>query len=118
MLMLLACTYLVCWEYDRLKPLIFSKRKNKAQLPKLAFLWLPCLFALGGALLTSLFAYAEIANIHRRFVPVLLIVSACGFVFGLICSLHHKFMRVGCLEKPCLQFDKFFIPLAKSEKKL
>lgn len=118
LLMLVACAYLVCWEYDRLKPLIFSKRENKTQLPKLAFLWLPSLFALAGAGLVSFFAFAEVANIQKRFVPVLLAVTFCGFVFGLLCSLHHKFMEVGRLEKPPIHFDKFFLPLAKSEKKL
>lgn len=118
MLMLVACTYLVCWEYDRLKPLFFSKRKGKTKLPKLAFLGLPCLFALGGAGLVSFFAYAHVGNIHQRFVPVLLIVSFCGFVFGLLCSLHHKFMKVGCIEKPGFKFERFFLPLTKSEKKL
>jgi hypothetical protein len=100
MLMLAACTYLACWEYDRLKPLFFSRRENKTRLPKLEPVWLPCLFAAAGAALVSFFAYARVANIHQRFVPVLMIVSLCGFAFGLICSLHHKFMRVGGLEKP------------------
>ncbi|MDQ3749503.1 MAG: hypothetical protein M3367_10925 [Acidobacteriota bacterium] len=30
-LMLLAATYLICWEYDRLKPILFAKRAAKAQ---------------------------------------------------------------------------------------
>ena len=99
MLMLAACAYLVAWEYDRLKPLFFSSRTDKTELPKLEFLWLPCLFALAGAMLVCFFAYAHVANIQRRFVPVLLFISLCGFIFGLICSLHHKFMKAGSLEK-------------------
>ena len=96
-LMLLACTYLVCWEYDRLKPLIFSKRENRAKIPKLAFLWLPLFFAFGGSLLTFFFAYAGVANIHKRIIPVLVFTATSGFAFGLICSLHHKFMESGRL---------------------
>ena len=99
MLMLLACTYLLAWEYDRLTPLFFSGRETKTRLPKLEFFWLPTLFALGGAALATLFAVFGVANIHRAYLPVLLALSAGGFVFGLICTAHHRFMRVGRLEE-------------------
>lgn len=98
-LMFLAATYLVCWDYDRWKSLFFAKREGRTQLPKLELLWLPCLFALGGAGAASFFAYFGVANIHQRFLPVLLFLTVAGFIFGLICSLHHKFMKVGSLEK-------------------
>jgi hypothetical protein len=98
--MSLAALYLVCWDYDRWKPIVFSKRERRAELPRLEFLWLPCLFALAGAGLTTFFAWAHVANIQNKFAPVLLAVSASGFVFGLICSLHHKFMPIGSLKKP------------------
>jgi hypothetical protein len=101
-LMLLASTYLVCWEYDRLKPFIFFGREGKSQFMKLEFLWLPGLFALGGAAVASFLAYSEVSNIQRRFVTVLLLMTAGGFVFGLVCAAHHKFMKVGALEKPLL----------------
>lgn len=101
-LMALAALYLVCWEYDRWKPLLFSKRAAKTEFRKVEFLWLPSLFAGGGAVLSCLFAYAHVANIQKRFVPVLIVVSLSGFVFGLLCSLHHKFMWVGRLEKSAI----------------
>ena len=96
-LMLLACTYLLAWEYDRLKPLVFSTRGSRAESPKLAFRWLPSLFAFGGASLACFFAYAGVANIHRKFIPVLLVAIVGGFVFGAICSAHYKFMGTGLL---------------------
>jgi hypothetical protein len=89
----------MCWEYDRLKPLIFSKRASKIRSPKLELLWLPCLSALVGAAAVCFFGYARVANIHQRFVPALMLASAVGFAFGLICALHHKFMKVGSLER-------------------
>ena len=118
MLMFLGCVYLLCWDYDRLKPLFFSKRDGRTQPPRLAFLWLPCLSALAaGAIATSL-AYAKVGDIHQKFGLVLPIAAICGFLFGLICSLHHKFMKVGCLNHSRFRFERFFLPLAKSEKKL
>jgi hypothetical protein len=117
-LMFLACFYLVCWDYDRLKPLFFSKRAGKTQQPKLAFLWLPCLFALVGAAIATFFAYVKVAGIHQEFGLFLPFMTIGGFVFGLICSLHHKFMKIGCLDYPRFRFERFFLPLTKSEKKL
>ncbi len=99
MLMLIACTYLLAWEYDRLKPLFFSGRETKTRLPKLELLWLPVLFTAGGAATAMLFAAFGIGNLHRSFVPALVILSASGFVFGLICTTHHRFMHVGRLEE-------------------
>ena len=98
-LMLLACTYLLAWEYDRLKPLFFSKRATKTTLPRLKFFWLSALFAFGGASLAAFFAAFGVANIHRAFLPVLLVMTAGGFVFGLACAAHHKFMKIGRLKK-------------------
>jgi hypothetical protein len=98
-LMLLACTYLLTWEYDRLKSLFFSKRQTKTMLPRLEFFWLPVSFAFGGAAMAAFFATFGVANIHRAFLPVLLVMTAGGFIFGLICTAHHRFMKTGQLEK-------------------
>lgn len=98
-LMLLAATYLVAWDYDRLKTILFAKRAEKAHFFKLEFLWLPALFAVGGFALTSFFAFFHVGNLHQRFLPVALIISVAGFVFGLICAAHHRFMKTGELQK-------------------
>ena len=97
-LMFLAALYLVCWEYDRLKPLLFARRSEKVFYPKLEFLWLPALGALGGACLAAVAAYIHLANLHKNMLSLFLGLSAGGFVFGLLCSIHHKFMRVGNLN--------------------
>lgn len=97
-LMLLAGTYLVAWDYDRLKPIFFAKHQTKTNLLRLEFFWLPAFFAFGGAALATLFAWGGVANIQRAYFTVLLLMSAGGFVFGLICVAHHKFMRTGQAE--------------------
>ena len=38
------------------------------------------------------------SNIHKSFTSVLIILSFSGFLFGLLCIVHHKFMKVGKLE--------------------
>jgi hypothetical protein len=98
-LMLVAATYLVAWDYDRLKTILFSKREGQTHFFKLEFLWLPALFALGGFALTSVFAFFHVGNLHQRFLPVALAVSVAGLVFGLICAVHHRFMKTGELQK-------------------
>src|SRR5205085_8013477 len=53
-LMSLAAAYLVAWDYDRLKPVLFYKRKTKANVFKLEFVYLLILFAIGGALIAGI----------------------------------------------------------------
>lgn len=98
-LMLVAAIYLVAWDYDRLKAILFAKRQEKSHFFKLEFLWLPALCAVGGLALISFFAFFHVGNLHQRFLPVALLVSVAGFVFGLICAAHHRFMKTGELQK-------------------
>jgi hypothetical protein len=97
-MMLLAATYLICWDYDRLKAIFFSKRTEKPHIFKLEILWLPTLFATGGFALSAIFAAFGVANLHRKFLLVAVLLSVAGFVFGLACSLHHRFMSAGALK--------------------
>ena len=54
--MTLAATYLVFWDYDRLKPILFDKRAGKTTFLKYELVWLPSLFAFGG-IFAALFAW-------------------------------------------------------------
>jgi glucan phosphoethanolaminetransferase (alkaline phosphatase superfamily) len=96
-LMSMAATYLVCWEYDRLKPILFYKRAEKAKFFNLEFVWLPILFALAGAAIACLWAFIRLGNFHN-YLFVGLVLSSSGFAFGLIVAAHHKFMRVGAFK--------------------
>lgn len=97
-LMFLAALYLVCWDYDRLKPVLFFNRAEKISPTKFEFLLLPILGALGGIFLSILITFINLGNSHIPIFSLFLGLSAAGFTFGLLCSLHHKFMRIGKLD--------------------
>jgi hypothetical protein len=96
--MTLAATWLVAWDYDRLKPILFGKRLKKSDFMKYEFLWLPVLFAIGGIVLSIFAWFMRIGNAENYFnVSVFLAVGA--LVFGFFVALHHRFMKSGELEK-------------------
>jgi hypothetical protein len=98
-LMALAATYLVAWDYDRLKPILFGKRGSQSSFLRLEFVWLPLSFGAGGAFAASFFAYFGVANIHQRYFSILVFLSIGGLIFGLIVAMHHRFMKIGKLKK-------------------
>ena len=97
-LMSVAALYLVCWEYDRLKPILFYKRAEKANFFKFEYAWLPAFFALGGAAMAGLWAFIRLGN-FRNYLFVAFVLTISGFVFGLVVAVHHRFMNVGRLKK-------------------
>jgi hypothetical protein len=96
--MLLAAVYLICWDYDRWKSLLFAKRRFRPRLSHREFLILPLLFSFAATIGAAFLANFAVANLNRNFVYKASIIAVGGFVFGLVCSLHHKFMRSGELE--------------------
>lgn len=98
-LMLLASMYLVAWDYDRLKPIFFSQRKENSDRFKYQFLIIPMFFALGGVMFSVMISLLKIGNLRTGAVYLAAILGAVGAVFGLIVALHLRFMRVGELEK-------------------
>lgn len=98
-LMLLAVLYLVAWEYDRLKPVLFADRVARATAPSRLLVLLPLMCAAGGAATASLFIALAVANLNRRPIPVLIGLTAAGLVFGFVCAVHHRFMRVGPVQE-------------------
>ena len=97
-LMSLSATYLVCWDYDRLKPIIFAKRNSIPQFLKKEFLRVPLVFAVFGAISVCFFGYFGVGNIQKNFLMALIVTSGAGFLFGLIVAFHHRFMKIGNLE--------------------
>lgn len=95
--MTLAAAYLVAWDYDRLKPILFSKRLERPKFLRFEFNWLPLLFAFGGMLMGGLMYLIGLGN-FRSYFNISLILSALGLIFGLTVTLHHRFMKVGELE--------------------
>lgn len=97
-LMVLAALYLVCWDYDRLKAIFFINRRDKAKIFRYEIIWLPVLFGFGGAIAGICFRLIGLGN-FRNYLTVSLGLAAAGFVFGIFVYLHHRFMRVGDLDK-------------------
>ena len=96
--MTLAATYLVAWDYDRLKPIIFGKRGGTNGFMKLEFVWLPLLFMFGGAAVGVIWWLIRLGNFSNYF-KVGVILSIGGLLFGIFVTVHHRFMKTGALEK-------------------
>lgn len=96
--MFLASLYLVCWDYDRLKAIFFINRREKVDIFKYEFVWLPALFACGGILAGITSKLIALGNFQNYF-NIILILAVVGFIFGIFVHIHHRFMRVGDLEK-------------------
>jgi len=97
-LMCLAATYLVAWEYDRLKPVLFYNRREKPQMLGAKVLVVPALFTVGGAVMGVLWWSIRLGNLSN-YLLVGIGLTAIGFVFGLVVVLHYRFMPVGHLAK-------------------
>jgi hypothetical protein len=96
--MSLAALWLVAWDYDRLKPILFYKREAKASVFKGELVFLPLLFAVGGALVAGIWALMRLGN-FRNYWMIALYLSIGGLIFGLIVAVHHRFMPAGDLRK-------------------
>lgn len=97
--MSLAALYLVAWDYDRWKAIMFGNRRERAGFLKYEFVWLPLLFALGGAAVAGIFFTMGIANLHQKPLLLFFTLPALGLAFGLLVALHHRFMKTGPLDK-------------------
>ncbi|MBS1792593.1 MAG: DoxX family protein [Acidobacteria bacterium] len=98
-LMTLAATYLVAWDYDRLKPILFNRRRTNAGFLKFEYLWLPFLFAIGGAA-ASVFAWSIRLGNASDYFRIGILMTFAGLIFGALVTLHHRFMKIGELENP------------------
>lgn len=96
-LMTLAAVYLVAWDYDRLKPVLFGQRGLKAGFMKYELVWLPLLFAAGGPFL-GVFAWLIRLGNAKDYFKVSAYLTLAGLIFGIAVTLHHRFMKVGGLE--------------------
>lgn len=95
--MTLAATYLVAWDYDRLKPILFGKRGRIGGFMKYEFVWLPAIFAVGGVFLAGAARLIRLGNFTNYFyIGAYLAIG--GLIFGGFVAMHHRFMKVGELE--------------------
>ena len=96
--MLLAVLWLTAWEYDRLKPVVFVDREKRAQPFCKQFVLIPLAFAIGGAVMAGLWWSIGLGN-FSDYPKIGMLLAVVGFVFGLIVSLHYRFMPVGDLAR-------------------
>lgn len=97
LLMALAALYLVCWEYDRLKPILFTNRDRKTAPLPYTFVTIPLFFAAGGFALNLVFRMLLIGNLND-YLWAGAVLSAIGFGFGIIVAFHFHYMAVGELR--------------------
>ncbi len=95
--MCLAAVYLVAWEYDRLKPIIFYNREAQPRKFRYQFLTIPIFFAVGGVVMSVLWWMIRLGNFSDYF-RVGVGLTIIGAIFGLVVALHYRFMPVGHLE--------------------
>lgn len=98
LLMLVAGIYLLFWEYDRLKNLLFQSRIASSRLLRNEKWLIPLFFGMGGIALLTLMVYFGIANLHKWPLIKLLPLILGGFVFGVVVYLHHLKMKSGKIE--------------------
>lgn len=95
--MCLAAAWLVAWEYDRLKPIVFQNRAERTRGVPFQFFSIPAFFAAGGAIMAVLWKLIGLGN-FPNYLYIEFLLSGLGLVFGLAVAAHYRFMRVGNLE--------------------
>ena len=96
--MLLAALWLVAWEYDRLSPIVFDQRPKWTRPFKLQFVSVPLFFAMGGMAMAVLWSMIRLGN-FPNYLNIGIVLTALGLVFGLVVSLHFRFMPIGSLHE-------------------
>ena len=95
--MCLAAAYLVAWEYDRLKPIVFYNREDKPRKFRLQWLTVPLFFAVGGVVMGLLWWVLRLGN-FSNYLTITIGLVVIGFFFGLIVAAHYRLMPVGHLK--------------------
>lgn len=97
-LMSLAGLWLFCWEYDRLKPVIFRTREEKPRLLRWHSIAIPAFFAVGGFVMGGLWKLIGLGN-FSNYLVISIGLTFVGLIFGIIVVLHFRFMPVGRLAE-------------------
>ena len=93
-LMCLAAVYLVAWEYDRLKPIVFYTRRERTRRFSLQFVKIPAFFAAGGIPMGILWWAIGLGN-FSSYLMITGLLMLLGLTFGIVVAFHYRFMPVG-----------------------
>jgi len=96
-LMCLAATYLVAWEYDRLKPIILYNRNRRTASIQNQYIVIPLFFGIGGIVMAGLWKVIRLGN-FPNYLNIAMVLALVGLIFGLVVSVHYRFMQVGELK--------------------
>ncbi|KXK05690.1 MAG: hypothetical protein UZ17_ACD001000577 [Acidobacteria bacterium OLB17] len=97
--MALAGLYMVAWEYDRLKPIIFFNRDGRTRRFSFQLLLIPIVFAVGGIICGLLAWSIRLGNLPNYF-GTSIVLAGLGAIFGFVVAIHYRMMRVGSLSDP------------------
>lgn len=92
--MMFAATWLVAWDYDRIKPALFGSRSQASGFARFEYYALPVLFGFGGAILGLIAMTIRLGNLSD-YGKMIAFLTVSGGVFGFVVALHHRFMRSG-----------------------
>lgn len=94
--MSLAGVFLVAWEYDRLKPIIFFTRRSRTRKFRLQFILIPLAFGVGGVAFGILAWSIRLGNLPN-YVATTGVLAGLGAVFGFVVAVHYWLMPTGTL---------------------
>ncbi len=98
LLMAFAAAWLVAWEYDRLRPIVFRTREDRPRQLRHGLLTIPTFFAVGGAGMAFLWWTIRLGN-FSNYLNVGLGLVLIGLIFGVVVALHFRYMPVGHLHE-------------------
>lgn len=95
--MCFAGAYLVAWEYDRLKPIVFYNREDKPRMFRFQWISIPLSFGVGGVFIGLLWWMIRLGN-FSNYLNVTVGLVLLGLIFGFIVAAHYRLMPVGHLR--------------------
>ena len=90
--------WLFCWEYDRLKPILFRTRSDKPRKLNFQFIVIPVFFSAGGLAMGGLWKLIGLGA-FSNYMQISLFLSVLGAAFGFAVAVHYRFMPVGELAE-------------------
>lgn len=88
--MALAATYLLCWDYDKLKPIFKGRERKGSAFRRNDFVFESLFWAILGVVGYAVFAYAGLGNIQKLGLAGAAAAFIGGFLFGLYSIWHRR----------------------------